>query len=80
MNSELARLLTQTFPRLFAHGDDIYPFRCGDGWYQLLSDLSTQLLALESSEADLQVNQVKENSGACGSTRGYRCLWLADSS
>jgi hypothetical protein len=63
MNSELARMLTQTFPRLFAHGDDIYPFRCGDGWYQLLSDLATQLVILESPETDLHVNQAKEKFG-----------------
>jgi hypothetical protein len=63
MTPMLAQQLTQTFPRLFAHGDTLYPFRCGDGWYQLLNDLASQLVALEPPEADLHVNQVKEKFG-----------------
>jgi hypothetical protein len=58
-----AQQLTQTFPRLFAHGDTVYPFRCGDGWYQLLNDFASQLVALEPPEADVHVNQVKETFG-----------------
>jgi hypothetical protein len=63
MTPALAHQLMQTFPRLFAHGDAVYPFRCGDGWYQLLYDLASQLVSLEPPEADLQLNQVKEKFG-----------------
>jgi hypothetical protein len=63
MTPMLAQQLTQTFPRLLAHGDTVYPFRCGDGWYQLLNDLASQLVALEPPEADVHVNQVKETFG-----------------
>jgi hypothetical protein len=63
MNVELARQLMHTFPRLFDHVDGLYPFRCGDGWYHLIRDLATQLVALEPPEADLHVIQIKEKFG-----------------
>jgi hypothetical protein len=58
-----ARQLTRALPRLFAHHDGLYPFWCGDGWFQLRFDLASQLVALEPPEADLHVNQVKETFG-----------------
>jgi hypothetical protein len=63
MRPALIRQLMPTFPRLFVHGDGVYPFRCRNGWYQLISNLATQLSALEPPDADLQVTQVKETFG-----------------
>jgi hypothetical protein len=63
MNVELARQLRHTFPRLFDHADGPYPFRGGDGWYHLICDVATQLLALEPPEAAVHVTQVKEKFG-----------------
>jgi hypothetical protein len=63
MTPMLARQLTQTFPRLFAHGDGVYPFQCGGGWYRLIYDLASQLATQEPPEADVHVNQVKEKFG-----------------
>ena len=63
MNVELAHQLTHAFPRLFEHADGVYLFRCGDGWYHLIDELATQLVALEPLEADLGVTQVKEKFG-----------------
>jgi hypothetical protein len=77
MRPALARQLTQTFPRLFNNDDGVYPFRCGDGWFQLISDLATQLVALEPPEADLHVSQVKETFGGL---RFYTRSVLAEAS
>jgi hypothetical protein len=63
MNVELARQLTHTFPRLFDHGDAVYPFRCGDGWYHLIYHMAMQLATLEPTDIDLHVTQVKEKFG-----------------
>jgi hypothetical protein len=73
MTPATARQLLQRLPRLFADGDGFYPFRCTDGYYPLLYDLATKLVALEPPEADLHVNLVSEKE-ACGSTRGQCCL------
>jgi hypothetical protein len=58
-----ARQLTLAFPRLLAHHDGLYPFWCGDDWFQLLFDLASQFVALEPPEVDLHVNQVQETFG-----------------
>jgi hypothetical protein len=63
MTPALAGQLMQTFPRLFDDGDGLYPFQCGDGWYQLIYNLAMQLVALEPPGADSYVNQVKEKFG-----------------
>lgn len=89
MNVTLARRLTHAFPRLFGShlfsGDDsVYPFECGDGWYQLIYDFPTQFMALERLNADLHINQVKEKFGGLWfyprsglSNASYACIKAA---
>jgi hypothetical protein len=60
MTSAIAHQVVHTCPRLFAHDVGVYPFQCGDGWFERLFELATQLVPLEPPEVDLHANQVKE--------------------
>src|SRR5579871_3328832 len=67
MRRELEERLFSTFPRLYAERDPETSrmsdgFACGDGWFELVWDLSAKLEALGNPE--VRAFQVKEKFGA----------------
>lgn len=74
MQEEKELELTNTFTRLYKKHHPLYPdnvpmsfsFECGDGWYQLLKDLSAKLeeeIAKQKNPDDFFAVQVKEKFG-----------------
>lgn len=64
-DAELRRLYPLVYGAGFLNGE---PFRCGDGWYPLLSDLGRELTAIiaetpENERDRLRACQVKEKFG-----------------
>jgi len=69
MNTKLTEMLNQTFPNLYRgpRGRGM-GFECGDGWFDLIAELSTKLEAeiMKQTEEDRQyvmASQVKEKFG-----------------
>lgn len=73
LNPGLAEKLYAAFPRLYRgrhkpmeESSMGWGFECGDGWYQVLADLSLELsdYQAEHPEIDLEVMQVKSKFGS----------------
>ena len=69
MDRELEKNLVETYPKLYRHyGGDIrktcmgWGFSCGDGWYNLISDLSQNIKDLDKHDR-VVADQVKEKFG-----------------
>ena len=64
MNNELSKKLHERFPFFKGHYGWGLPFECGDGWFQLIWDLSLDLEQIaKEEEVDLYVSQVKSKYG-----------------
>ena len=81
MNQALTESLFAAFPRLYRgrHKSNVessmcWGFECGDGWYQILWDLSRELsdYLTESTDIDFEVLQVKSKFGTLRFHLNYR--------
>jgi hypothetical protein len=72
LNTGLTEKLYASFPHLYRgrhkppeESSMVWGFQCGDGWYQLLYDLSLELSNYQTKhpELDLEVEQVKSKFG-----------------
>ncbi len=69
MKEDLADKLIKDFPYLYESGDSSFHFECGDGWYELIRQLSEKLypfiLKAREEQADIypKASQVKEKFG-----------------
>jgi len=70
MNNELTNQLFKKYPTLFPGGKNVnmkeslmcFGFECGDGWYNLIDKLCSDILKCEGGK-DVTVEQVKEKFG-----------------
>ncbi|MCP3685240.1 MAG: hypothetical protein GY861_21460 [bacterium] len=70
MRKELEKILVKTFPTLYCDYDKHYSesllafgFDCFDGWFDLIYQLSSDLISTNDSEHNVVAAQVKEKFG-----------------
>ena len=70
MSPENARKLIEIYPEMFRYGESCEPFplfgfECGDGWFDLLKDLITEIkdICIKSESDDIKATQIKEKYG-----------------
>jgi len=65
MSPELDKKLIAAFPKLYRVQRMLWGFECGDGWYDLLYELSAELEALIDPDEEFPICavQVKEKFG-----------------
>ncbi len=81
MNLELTEKLYSAFPRLYrghhkppSESSMCWGFQCGDGWYQVLYNLSQELSDYQAAHPDLDIEatQVKSKFGILRVHLNYR--------
>ncbi len=89
MRDELAEKLYTNYPEIFANRESFWGFECGDGWYDLIDSLCSQITfhlkhnAAEGTEPFV-VAQVKEKFGSLrfygdgGDDRVRHFIWFAE--
>jgi len=65
MDQELAKKLNEDFPQIFKDEPFSFGFECGSGWFQIIYDLCTDLMAIAQKKAYEPpiAAQVKEKFG-----------------
>jgi hypothetical protein len=89
MRDELADKLYTNYPEIFTNRENFWGFECGDGWYDLIDSLCSQITHhLKHNAADgtepFVVEQVKEKFGGLrfygtgGDDRVRHFIWFAE--
>lgn len=90
MRDELAEKLYTKYPEIFVNRENFWGFECGDGWYDLIDSLCSQITFHLKHNAkpgteQFVVSQVKEKFGGLrfygdgGDDKIHHFIWFAES-